>query len=180
MTKERSRFRTLLIAGTVSILSVGAIGAISAVQAQGMFGGAHQSESGRPGFGGQMAERMFDRALGSVEATDDQREEIRVIIEAAREDIRALTADTEVYRDQFKGLLAAEELDRAEFALLRQTMLETGDAVSARAMEALLDAAELLSPEQRTALLERGPGYGPRFGSRSGPRFGHHSGPRGN
>lgn len=157
MTKERSRFRTLLIAGTASILTLGAIGTIGAVQAQGKFGGPP-------------IERMLDRALGSVDATDEQRTEIQMIVEAARADIKVMTADTEGYRDQFKALLSAEEIDRDALESLRETMLVTGDAVSARALAALVDAAELLSPEERTALLERGPGFGRGFGPRFGPR----------
>lgn len=168
-SNDRNRFRTFLRAGAISVLTLGAIGTISTVQAHDRFGGGHQTESGRPGFGPMMGERMLDRALGSVDASDEQRAEIQAIIKDAREDIQALTADTEVYRDQFKGLLAADEIDRAEFEILRQTMLETGDAVSARAMEALLDVAELLTPEQRAELLERAGRPGPRFGHRFGP-----------
>lgn len=165
MTHERNRLRTVLRAGAISVLALGTIGTISAVQAHDRFGGWHQTESGRSGFGGHMGERMLNRALGSVEASDEQREDIRAIIGEAREDIRALTADHEDQREQFKELLAAEEIDRSAFELLRQTMLETGDAVSARAMEAFLDAAEVLTPEQRAELLEareRGrSGFGP-------------------
>lgn len=171
MESERNRFRTFLRAGAISVLTLGAIGTIGAVQAHGTFSGAREMG---PGFGGPMGERMFERALGSVEATDEQREEIRVIVDEAREEIRTMTADLEDHREQFKALLFAEEIDRNAIELLRQTMLETGDAVSARALEALLDAAEILSPEQRAELLEQSQRSGPRFGHRFGHGFGPH------
>ncbi len=156
MAQERSRFGTWLLAGTVVVFGLGAIGV---VQAQGFFEGR-----GGPGFGGPFAGHMLERALGSVDASDAQRETIRGIVDEASAEIRAMTADLDDPRAQFSTLLAAETLDRAAFETLRRQTLETGEAVSVRALEALLDAAEVLTAEQRAELVEQGRGFGPRFG----------------
>lgn len=164
MAQERRSTRTVLLAGVV-VLGLGAIGAVGAVQAGGPFNGMwSHGGMGGPGFGGPMIGSMLDRALGSVDASDAQRAEIRGIVDEASAEIGAMTADADTMKKQVATLLAAETIDRAAFETLRRQALETGDAVSARALEAFLDAAEVLSPDQRTILLERQNGFGPRFG----------------
>lgn len=164
MSKERSRFNALFLTGAV-VLGLGAIGTVGAVQAQGFF----NEMGGDPDFGGHFAGHMLDRALGSVDATDEQRAEIRVIVDEVSTEIRTMTSDLGDPKEQVAALLAAETIDRAAFETLRQQMLETGDEVSARAMEAFLDAAEVLTPEQRVELTERSKGFGPGFGRGVGP-----------
>lgn len=165
MAQERSRFRTVLLAGAVTVLGLGAIGTVGAVQAQGFF----NEVRGGPGFSGPMAGFMVDRALASVDATDEQREEIGAIVEKATADIHTMVSDLDDPKEQFTTLLAAETLDRVAFEALRQQTLETGDAVSIRALEAFLDAADVLTPAQRAELIEQGKGFGPGFGRGFGP-----------
>lgn len=160
MAQERKGFRVALLAGVVVVLGLGAIGAVGAAQARGPFNGWG------PGFGGPMIGSMLDHALGSVDANDTQRAEIRGIVDQASTDIGTMTGDIDDLHDQIKTLLAAQTIDRAAFEALRQDVLATGDAVSARAMEAFLDAAEVLTPDQRGKLLEQQRGFGPRFGRR--------------
>jgi Spy/CpxP family protein refolding chaperone len=116
-----------------------------------------------------MAGFMVGHALGAVDATDEQREEIGGIVDEAAAKIRITLSDVNDPEEQFKSLLAAETIDRAAFEALRQQMLETADAVSAQAMEALFDAAEVLTPEQRIQLVEHGKGFGPGPGRGFGP-----------
>lgn len=177
MTQERkpSRFRRVLLAG-IAVIGLGAIGAVGAVQAGGPFGGGpfggapFGGKMGGPGFGGPFASHMLDRALDRVEASEDQRETIRGIIDEAVTELSALTADMDDRKEQFTALLAAETIDRDAFETLRQDVLATGDAVSSRAMAAFLDAAEVLTPEQRSTLLEEDTGFGRGFGPGFGPR----------
>lgn len=162
MAQERNRFRTVLLAGVVAVLGLGAIGA---VQAQGFF----NDMRGGPGFGGQMAGHMLDRALGSVDASDAQRAEIADIMDEAKAQIRAVTDAFEDFGAQARALLAAQTIDRAAFETLRQEALAAGDAMSALAMEAVLDAAEVLTPEQRAGLIENQSRFGHGFGRGFGP-----------
>lgn len=168
MTQQHSPWRTVLIAGVVAIVGLGAVGTIGVAQARGafhgMWGGGMWGHG--PGFGGPMLGSVVDHALGAVDASDAQRADIRGIVDAAGADIGKLTADVDGLREQATTLLRAETLDRAAFEALRQQALTTGDAVSARALEAFLDAAEILAPDQRAKLLEQQHGFGPRFGRR--------------
>lgn len=165
MAQERSRFRTVLLAGAFTVLGLGAIGTVGAVQAQGFF---HEMRGG-PNFHGPMACFMVEHALKSLDATDEQRADIREIMEDAAAEIRTLIDGVDDPKEQFTTLLSAQTLDRNAFETLRQQMLETGDAVSVRAMEALLDAAEVLTPEQRVELIENGKSFDRGFGG-FGPR----------
>lgn len=145
------RLRKYVLGGTVAVLGLGALGAMA-------------SPMGFRGHGfGQMGGFGIERALRSVDASKEQREEIWTIVDAARSEIRPLVSDMHDRREQVATLLAAETLDRAAFETLRQETIASADAVSARGMAALLDAAEVLTPEQRAELLEareRG-GFGP-------------------
>lgn len=165
MAQERRRFRTVLLAGMVTVLGLGAVGTVGAVQAHGFFSKIKDSS----GFCAPMAEFMVERALGSVDATDEQRKKIRGIMDEAAAKIRIMTSDAKDPREQFRLLLSAETIDRAAFKTLRQQMLKTGDAVSGRAMEAFLDAAEVLTAKQRAELTEQIKNFGPGFGRGFGP-----------
>ncbi|MFE3839482.1 Spy/CpxP family protein refolding chaperone [Pseudogemmobacter sonorensis] len=147
--------RKYVIGGMVAVLALGAIGITGAVQANGFRG------HGFGPFGGF----GLERALRSVEVTDGQRDGIWAIIDGARSDIRPMLRGMEVRREALEGLLTAEVIDRAAVETLRLETLASADAVSARATEALLDAAELLTQQQRAGLVElRGsfrPGFGP-------------------
>jgi len=162
MAQDKNRYRTWLLAGTV--IALGALGIAGAVQAQGFLGGMRGH-----GFGGPMGGMMVERALGAVDATDAQRTQIEAIIEDAKADMSTLAAELDDTRAQFKTLITAPTIDRSAFEALRVATLERGDAASARALEALLDVAEVLTPEQRSQLAEHGPGFGPRFHRGVGP-----------
>jgi len=140
----KGRVRKYFLAGTVALLGLGAIGA---VQADPMGFRGH-------GFGGPMGGFGIERALRSVDASAEQREQIWTIVDAARTEIRPLVSEMHDRREQVATLLKAETLDRAAFETLRQETIATADAVSARGMAAFLDAAEVLTPEQRAELLE--------------------------
>ncbi len=166
MAKERNRLRGTLFAGAVAVLGLGLLGTAGAVQANGPF---NPMRAFGPGFGGHFSGYMLDHALEAVEATDEQREEIQGIMDEASEEIRSMMPDVDDRRQQFASLLAAETIDRSVFETLRQETIETGDAVSARVLEAFLDAAEVLTPEQRAEFIEQRSGFGPGFGHRFGP-----------
>ncbi|MBB4066346.1 Spy/CpxP family protein refolding chaperone [Gellertiella hungarica] len=161
MAKERSRFRVTLLASAVVVGGLGLIGAIGAVQAHGPF---NPMRGFGPGFSGHFASSVLEEALVSVDATDLQREQIRSILDEAGAEIRLRMSEAGTRKQQFASLLAAETIEAAAFESLRQEMLETGDTVSARALEAFLDVAEVLTAEQRAELIRRRSGFGHGFG----------------
>lgn len=111
----------------------------------------HHGMEGGMMFGGPRLERMLD----DVKATDAQREKIRSIADTARTDLKALHEQGKGWRQQSMDLLAQPTLDVAAAEAQRQKMLAHHDAVSKRMMTAMLDTAQVLTPEQRTQVAER-------------------------
>lgn len=97
------RVRKYFLAGTIALLG---LGVISALQADPMGFRGH-------GFGGPMGSFGVERALRSIDASAEQREEIWTIVDAARSEIRPLVSDMHDRCEQVATLLAAETLDRA-------------------------------------------------------------------
>jgi periplasmic protein CpxP/Spy len=89
-----------------------AIGAAALQTAQAMPGG-HGSHGGHDGPGGSMmsSPRQLDRMLDSVEATPEQRTQIRQIVSAAREAGRAQHEQGRALRDQGAKLFAQPTVD---------------------------------------------------------------------
>jgi protein CpxP len=103
--------------------------------------------------------------LTSVKASDEQKTRISAIVRQAMSDLRPLREKQEATRRAMLGELAKPNLDRKAIESLRTGQLQLTEQASRRTTQALADAAELLSPEQRVALAERMQ----RFGGR-----GHH------
>jgi protein CpxP len=110
-------------------------------------------------------EYRVKRMLTSVKASDEQKTRISAIVRQAMSDLRPLREKQEATRRAMLGELAKPNLDRKAIESLRTGQLQLTEQASRRTTQALADAAELLSPEQRVALAERMQ----RFGGR-----GHH------
>lgn len=154
-TRAKRRLPTVLLAGTVAV--IGAL-TVATAQAQDRMGGWG------PFHGGRFADRGIERVLDRVDATDEQQAAIREILATAREDIQPVTEDIRETRSELARLLRAETIDEAAVEDLRESAIGLADSVSARAVTALVDAAEVLTPEQRATLLDQGPGFGRGFG----------------
>ncbi len=145
------QIQNLLRVGTVA-----AALALSGVAAQAMPGGGH-GRHGRPdammaggplggmgGFGGHM--------LDLVDATDAQRSQIKSIFQAARQDLSGQRETGAKLRQQLAALYAAPNIDAAAIESLRQQMSAQHDAASKRMSQASIDAARVLTPEQRAKI----------------------------
>ncbi len=95
--------------------------------------------------------RMLDR-LGATEA---QRTQIRQIALAAGTDLQAQRESGRSLRAEGLQLLAAPTIDARAVEALRQRSLAQHDQVSKRATQAMLDIANVLTPEQRTKMAEQ-------------------------
>jgi periplasmic protein CpxP/Spy len=101
-----------------------------------------------------LVEHRVNRLLSKVDATQEQRDKVVRIVKAAVNDVRALRKGPWDQREKFAGLLRADTIDRAALENLRAEQLSTADAATKRLLQAVADAAEVLTPEQRRQLAE--------------------------
>jgi protein CpxP len=100
-------------------------------------------------------DRMTERLIKSVDGTPEQKEKISEIAKAAAKDLQELRKQGGDLRRQGLALLQAPTVDRGAIEALRGQQMTVADALSKRMSVALADAAEVLTPEQRTKLAER-------------------------
>lgn len=113
----------------------------------------HGGPGHRGGGHGQMmhlSERMLDR----INATPEQRTQIRQIMDAARTDMQAQRQAQQGLRDQAMQLFAQPNVDARAAEALRQQMLAQHDQRSKRMMQAMIDASRVLTPEQRKLMAD--------------------------
>ena len=108
------------------------------------------------GDGPGMAMRMGERMLDRVQATPEQRAQIRKIMESAQADLRAGRESGRAQREKLGELLAKPEIDAAAVEAARQQLVAQHDAASKRMTQALVDAGRVLTPEQREKLAVHG------------------------
>ena len=110
---------------------------------------------GGPGMGMFMMGRRVERMLDAVGASDAQRAQIRQITQAAEADLRAQMEAGRALRAQGMQIFVTPTIDARAAESLRQRMLAQHDQASKRVMQAMLDIANVLTPEQRAGLGER-------------------------
>jgi protein CpxP len=102
----------------------------------------------------QRIERMIDRFASEVNASAEQKEKLAAIAKSAAADLAPLREKARSARKQAIELLAGASLDRAGIEQLRAEQIQLADAGSKRLTQALADAAEVLTLEQRKKLAE--------------------------
>ena len=96
----------------------------------------------------------LDAVLDRVDATDSQRAQAESIAEEIREYSGHFDAARRDLTSRLVEALAQKDVDVEAFASIRIEMLELTDEASAKLFDALYDLSELLTPQQRAALLE--------------------------
>ncbi|RXF74157.1 Spy/CpxP family protein refolding chaperone [Hansschlegelia zhihuaiae] len=131
-------------------VSLGIVAAIAAAPDDrfGPHGGLH-------GVGAFLLERRIDGALDAVDATAEQEKKIWAIVDATRADLRPRFREFRDARGQFVQALSAGTVDRAAVEKLRAERVAAVDATSKKIAEAAVEAAEVLTPEQRAKLADR-------------------------
>lgn len=103
-------------------------------------------------FGGKFAEHKFERMMDEIDATDAQQDKIWQIVDKTRSDLRPVGREFRDSREKVAELLAAPTIDKAAVEALRVERIAAIDAASKKAVDALVEAAEVLTPEQRAEL----------------------------
>jgi len=105
--------------------------------------------------GAKRIERGVERVLSRVDASPEQERQISNIAKAAVSDMKAVGVDPWETRRQFVELFRAETIDNAAIETLRAEQVNKIDTASKRLVQAMTDAAAVLTPEQRRQLADR-------------------------
>ncbi len=98
---------------------------------------------------------MSSWLLSDVDATAEQRARIAQIVKDAVGELQPLRDRHQAAHRETLQLLAASTIDRARLEKLRSEQVQLADTASRRLLQATMDAAEALTPEQRAKLTQR-------------------------
>lgn len=131
-------------------------GGLPVAMAGGPFAGFMHARGGdRMGGMSDFVEWRIERTLRDVGASAEQIARIREIADGARADVLPRMREMHGTREAVRDILTAPTIDREAAERLRAERFEEFEAVSERITQAMLDAAEVLTPEQREALAAR-------------------------
>jgi Spy/CpxP family protein refolding chaperone len=119
-------------------------------------------------FGGPLTtEQLVDRADRAVrhvaielDASADQQAKLEAIVKSAVTDLAPMRDKVRATREKVRELLTASTVDRGAIEKLRAEQVATMDTLSKRIAQAVGDAAEVLTPDQRRKLGEMLPPLG--------------------
>jgi Spy/CpxP family protein refolding chaperone len=105
--------------------------------------------------GPAMMEGHVERMLESVDASDAQRAQIKQIMQAARADLKGQMDAGRKLQEQTLALYAAPNIDAAAIETQRQQAQAQREVASKRMSQAMIEAARVLTPEQRAKFAEK-------------------------
>ena len=121
--------------------------------------GANMGANMGRGFAGMMTpgaiERRVNRVLGLVDASSEQKQKVRAIFEKAANDLYGTRDQRRANRRAMAEALTAATIDKAKVEQLRADRMKLADGTSKRLTDALVEAAEVLTPAQRADLAAR-------------------------
>jgi Spy/CpxP family protein refolding chaperone len=89
-----------------------------------------------------------------VDATAEQQEKLRGIVKSAVGDLIPMREKVRNARERVRSLLTQPTIDRTAIEAFRAEQIALADQASKRLAQALADAAEVLTPEQRQQVSE--------------------------
>jgi Spy/CpxP family protein refolding chaperone len=146
----------------VSLVAVAARPIAAAIQGAGGLGGFHHGWAGHHGFQAMSPEAAKEHiqvaakwALRDVDASEQQQERVSAIAADAVDDLFRLRQRHLENREAFHAQLGGASVDRAALEEIRKSEMALADEASKRFVRALADMADVLTPEQRQALMEK-------------------------
>lgn len=146
MTRRSLSLQQILGAAVLGVAASVSLGVIAAPHDGPPGMGMHDGAWG----GGHQMERMLDR----VNATPEQRTQIKGILDAARADAKTRFQAGRQLRGQMIALLAQPTIDANAAEALRQQQVAQFDASSKGRLQTMLQVANVLTPEQRQQLAD--------------------------
>ena len=156
-SRRRGRRGTLVI----TLLAVALVAGVAGSMLSTAFGQGQSwhriSWHERGPFGGSLTpaqiddriDRMTKHMAIELDATQDQQVKLASIAKAAVADLRPLREKAQAARTQAVTLLTAPTIDRTAIERLRAEQVGLAETASKRIAQALADAADVLSPDQR-------------------------------
>lgn len=147
----RANWGRRILIGGLALVAVGGAGAALAGGGwggHGGFGGPRFGMMGGPGMG-------IERAFDAIDATAEQEKQIWAIIDGVRGEVRPMMRDFRDARQQVVALLSAPTVDAAAVEKLRAERIAAIDEASKKMSAAIVQAAGVLTPEQRAKLAVR-------------------------
>jgi len=102
----------------------------------------------------QRIEKRVDKALGSTDATTDQKKKVAEILQAAFKDMKGFHAQRVENRKAMEAAMQAPTIDPARIEQVRAEQMKIADASSKRFTQALVDAGNVLNTMQRQAFFK--------------------------
>ena len=152
-TLKRSTARRWMLAAAV-VAALGAPGiagaSIAADAVGGMHGGHHYAMN--PADAAKHIDKMIDKI--APDATPQQKARLTEIAKSAFADLHPVHAQLRDAHKRAHDLLMQPVIDRVALEALRAEQVQRFDAISKRALTAVEDASDILTPEQRARFAE--------------------------
>lgn len=116
------------------------------------FGGHHERGPIDPAEAKERAARMAGHLAWAVDATDAQKQQLTQIAQGMVNDLLPAHEKMRSARGKIANLLRAPKTDRSALEALRAEHLALADDVSKRIAQGMADAADVLTPQQRSKL----------------------------
>ena len=145
--------KTFQIQNLLRVATVAAALAVGGVAAQAQPGPGHRGGPAMMAPGGLFGGHM-EHLLDAVNATDAQRSQIEAIFKAARQDLAGQRDAGMKLHQQMATLYTAANIDAAAIEAVRAQISAQHEAASKRLSQASIDAARVLTPEQRAKIGE--------------------------
>jgi len=146
----QSRRRFFKFAGLGALFAALASGIAWKAHAHGRFSGPID-----PARIDEHLDRMLKHLYVEIDATPEQQAKLAPIVKQAARDLLPLREKWQAGRRRAVEILSAAAIDRQALESLRAEQMQLAETASQRLTQALADAAEALTVEQRRTLAER-------------------------
>lgn len=147
--------RRWTIAGIGGALTAGLLTLTACGGGHGWHGHHHRGDMAQmsPEEAGKRVDKMVNWALDDIGATAEQKQRVAQIAKDALKDMMPMRTQHHAARGRAADLLGQAAIDRSAIEQLRLEEMQLGEAASKRFAQALADAADVLTPEQRVKLV---------------------------